>query len=116
MGEIALPGGLSPAGRNIGLKTRDILNLVPGTEVTPRRSAGTTAFRRGEKRKPTTKSLKIARPVVRKVDAQAPDYFTSDRPTAGAQIASPRSMSTAALHLMSLLRLAYGPMSGRRIK
>ena len=52
--------------------------------------------------------MKIARPVVRKVDAQAPDYFTSDCPMAGTQIASLAEQVDKALHPMSLLRMAYG--------
>jgi Fe-S oxidoreductase len=54
------------------------------------------------------KSIKIARPVVRKVDQQAPDHFTSDCPMAGTQIANLSEKVTHAEHPMTLLRMAYG--------
>jgi hypothetical protein len=46
--------------------------------------------------------------VVRKVDQQAPDHFTSDCPMAGTQIANLSEKVTHAEHPMTLLRMAYG--------
>jgi Fe-S oxidoreductase len=53
-------------------------------------------------------SVKIARPVVRKVKEAAADHFTSDCPMAGQQIAHGAGDSTTAPHPISLLRRAYG--------
>ena len=108
MGDIAYQVACHQRVQNIGLKTRDILNLVPGTEVTPQERCSGHDGTYAVKKETHDKSLKIARPVVRKVDAQAPDYFTSDCPMAGAQIASLAEHVDKALHPMSLLRMAYG--------
>jgi Fe-S oxidoreductase len=93
--------------QNIGLKTRDILALIPETqvEVIERCSGhdGTYAV----KKEFNAISRKIARPVARRVDAAKAEFFTSDCPMAAEQIAS---VSDAAepTHPMSLLRRAYG--------
>ena len=55
-----------------------------------------------------TKSVKIARPVVRKVDQQAPDHFSSDCPMAATHIARLSEKVDKATHPMTLLRMAYG--------
>jgi Fe-S oxidoreductase len=94
--------------QNIGLKTRDCLQLVPETEVDAiERCSGhdgtyavKTEFREA--------SVKIARPVVRKVKEAGPDHFTSDCPMAGDQIAHGVGDGIAAEHPLSLLRQAYG--------
>ena len=54
------------------------------------------------------KSVKIARPVVRKVDQQAPNHFTSDCPMAATHIANLSEKIEQAEHPMTLLRMAYG--------
>ena len=94
--------------QNLGLKTRDILRLVPDTsvEVIERCSGhdGTyavkTAFRDA--------SMKIARPVIERVKSAAADYYASDCPMAGHQIESGLEPARAPTHPMKLLRIAYG--------
>lgn len=92
----------------IGLKTRDVLNLIQDTEVTAQERCsghdGTYAI----KKETRDKSVKIARPVVRKVDQQAPDHFISDCPMAATQIAELSETVDRAEHPMTLLRMAYG--------
>jgi Fe-S oxidoreductase len=96
--------------QNIGLKTRDMLKLVPGTtvEVIERCSGhnGTYAV----KKEFRAASVKIGRPVVNKVQQAAADHYSSDCPMAGHQIESGLSADTQREpeHPMSLLRLAYG--------
>jgi Fe-S oxidoreductase len=94
--------------QNIGLKTRDVLSLVPGTDVKAQERCsghdGTYAI----KEETRAKSLKIARPVVRKVDEQEPDHFASDCPMAATHIANLSDKVDKAEHPMSLLRIAYG--------
>ena len=94
--------------QNIGLKTRDILSLVPGTEVDAIERCsghdGTYAI----KSETHDKAVKIARPVVRKVDQQEPDHFISDCPMAASHIAGLSDKVEYAEHPMSLLRMAYG--------
>ena len=100
--------------QNIGLKTRDVLRLVPDTtvEVIERCSGhnGTYAV----KKEYRAASVKIGRPVMSKVQAASPDHYSSDCPMAGHQIQSglkpgddgspPRDPE----HPMSLVRKAYG--------
>jgi glycerol-3-phosphate dehydrogenase subunit C len=95
--------------QNIGLKTRDVLRLVPGTtvDVIERCSGhdGTYAVK-SEFREA---SLKIGRPVVQKVATGESDYYSSDCPMAGHQIQSGLpDRNREPTPPMQLLRLAYG--------
>ncbi|GIX30339.1 MAG: ferredoxin [Porticoccaceae bacterium] len=93
--------------QNIGLKTRDVLKLVPGTEVFPIERCsghdGTYAVRTESH----DASVRIARPVARQVAERKPDHFASDCPMAATQIAHVAG-SVLPEHPMSLLRRAYG--------
>jgi len=93
--------------QNIGLKTRDTLQLVPGTtvDVIERCSGHDGTY--GVKKKFREMSKKIARPVVSKVDKAGSDHFVSDCPMAAEQIANDTEKHTAN-NPMSLLRKAYG--------
>ena len=94
--------------QNIGIKTRDILNLIPGTQVHAIERCSGHDGTYAVKRETRDKSLKIARPVVRQVTQQDPDHFSSDCPMAATHIANLAPGIEAAKHPMSLLRLAYG--------
>ena len=93
--------------QNIGLKTRDALQLVPDTtvEVIERCSGhdGTYAV----KKEFHDVSKKIARPVVNKLKKAGADHFTSDCPMAAEQIVQDVD-DHEANNPMSLLRKAYG--------
>ena len=108
MGDIAYQVACHQRVQNIGLKTRDVLNLIQETEVTAQERCsghdGTYAI----KSETRAKSVKIARPVVRKVDQQEPDHFMSDCPMAATQIADLSEKVDKAEHPMTLLRMAYG--------
>jgi glycerol-3-phosphate dehydrogenase subunit C len=108
MGDIAYQVACHQRVQNIGLKTRDVLNLVPDTAVTAQERCsghdGTYAI----KQETRDKSVKIARPVVRKVDQQEPDHFMSDCPMAATHIANLSEKVDKAEHPMTLLRMAYG--------
>ncbi len=94
--------------QNIGLKTRDILSLVPDTklEVIERCSGhdGTYAV----KQEYHEASMKICRPVVNRVRQAKPDHYASDCPMAGDQIASGLNDGSEATAPITLLRHAYG--------
>ena len=94
--------------QNIGLKARDLLALVPDTQVhaIERCSGhdGTYAVRKETREK----SVKIARPVVRQVNEKNADHFSSDCPMAATHIANLSEGVEQAKHPMSLLRQAYG--------
>jgi len=93
--------------QNIGLKTRDILSLIPGTQVeTIERCSGHDGTY-GVKREFRAASVKIATPVARRVADANPDHFCSDCPMAGAQVAGLAERADSP-HPMQLLRKAYG--------
>lgn len=94
--------------QNIGLKTRDMLMLVPDTtvEVIERCSGhdGTYAV----KSEYHDIAAKICRPVVNKVKNFEPDHYVSDCPMAGDQIEQGLDNGKGAESPFSLLRYAYG--------
>jgi len=94
--------------QNIGLKTRDLLNLVPGTEVhaIERCSGhdGTYAVRNEFR----DAAVKIATPVARRVDQQNPQHLASDCPMAAQMVADVATLDVLPEHPMNLLRKAYG--------
>jgi len=94
--------------QNIGLKTRDILQLVPETsiEVIERCSGhdGTYAV----KSETHAISQKICRPVVSRVQKAAVDHYISDCPMAGVQIQHGLADGSGAESAFSLLCFAYG--------
>jgi glycerol-3-phosphate dehydrogenase subunit C len=94
--------------QNIGLKTRDVLSLVPGTEVAAIERCSGHDGTYGVKKEYAKVSRKIARPVARQVDAAAADHFTSDCPMAAEQIAGVAESAKEPTHPIQLLRRAYG--------
>ena len=94
--------------QNIGMKTRDVLALVPDTKVSPiERCSGHDGTYAVKKEYHDT-SVKIARPVAKKVDQAAPDHLASDCPMAARHIADVAESDIKAEHPMSLLAQAYG--------
>jgi Fe-S oxidoreductase len=94
--------------QNLGLKTRDVLALVPGTEVDAIERCSGHNGTYGVKREYRDTSMKIGKPVFNKVQQAAPDYYASDCPMAGHQIESGLKEPKAPTHPLKLLRLAYG--------
>ena len=94
--------------QNIGLKTRDVLKLVPDTEVHAQERCSGHDGTYAVKKETREKSIKIGRPIVRKVDQLEPDYLASDCPMAATHIANLSEKIDEATHPMTLLRMAYG--------
>ena len=94
--------------QNIGLKTRDLLRLVPDTtvDVIERCSGhnGTYAV----KSKFRDASMRIGAPVFQRVANAGADYYSSDCPMAGHQIESGLASGAGPTHPLALLRIAYG--------
>jgi len=94
--------------QNIGLKTRDVLKLVPDTtvDVIERCSGhnGTYAV----KKEFRAASVKIGRPVMSRVENASANYYASDCPMAGHQIESGLKEPRPPTHPLKLLRIAYG--------
>ncbi|GAP66009.1 Fe-S oxidoreductase [Mizugakiibacter sediminis] len=94
--------------QNIGPKTRDVLQLVPDTEVqTIERCSGHDGTY-GVKKATYAIARKIARPVENRVRQAEAEHFTSDCPMAGSHIAHGLGDKPAAEHPLTLLRKAYG--------
>ncbi len=94
--------------QRIGLKTRDILALVPDTEVDAIERCsghdGTYAI----KQEFHDVSMKIVRPVANRVKKNEPDAYASDCPMAGRHISAGLADGSETTHPISLLRKAYG--------
>jgi Fe-S oxidoreductase len=94
--------------QRIGMKTRDILELIPDTEVLPIERCsghdGTYTF----KSEFHDTAMKICKPVVNKVKQNDADFYTSDCAMAGHHIEAGLADGTKPVHPVSLLRKAYG--------
>jgi Fe-S oxidoreductase len=94
--------------QNIGLKTRDVLQLIPGTAVEPIERCSGHNGTYGVKREFRDVSMKIARPVVQRVQDSGANHYASDCPMAGHQIRSGMTGAAEPTHPLKLLRMAYG--------
>jgi Fe-S oxidoreductase len=97
--------------QNVGQKTRELLEAIPGAEVTTiERCAGHDGTW-GVKKEYYDNSMKIGRPVMRAMAQAQPDWISSDCPIAGRHLrqgigADAPQAQTA--HPLALLRKAYG--------
>lgn len=94
--------------QNIGLKTRDILQLVPGTQVQAIERCSGHDGTYAVKTEFHDAAIRIGRPVAKKVDDSASSRFASDCPMAAMQVAHLAKRDLAPEHPMTLLRIAYG--------
>ncbi len=94
--------------QNIGMKTRDVLQLIPDTvvEAIERCSGhdGTYAV----KKEYHEVAMKIVKPIVRKINESQPDHYTSDCAMAGRHIENALENGSETKHPISLVRQAYG--------
>jgi len=93
--------------QRIGMKTREVLELIPDTEVLPIERCsghdGTYTF----KSEFHDTAMKICRPVANKVKQNEADFYTSDCAMAGHHIEACLADGTKPLHPISLVRRAY---------
>jgi Fe-S oxidoreductase len=94
--------------QNIGLKTRDVLKLVPNTtvDVIERCSGHNGTYAVKKEFRPA--SVKIGKPVMNRVQKANPDHYASDCPMAGHQIETGLTDAREPEHPLKLLRNAYG--------
>jgi Fe-S oxidoreductase len=108
LGKVAYHAACHQRVQNVGAKTREILELIPGTtvDVIERCSGhdGTYAV----KKEFHDASMKIVRPVVNRVKKAEADHYGSDCPMAGHHIAHGMADGSQTEHPISLLRKAYG--------
>jgi Fe-S oxidoreductase len=95
--------------QNVGQKTREALQMVPGTTLTTVERCSGHDGTWGVKSEYYENSMKIGRPVFRQMADSDPDYISSDCPIAARHIEQGIGESRAKkAHPLSLLRLAYG--------
>lgn len=95
--------------QNIGLKTRDVLQLVPDTEITVIERCSGHDGTYAVKSEYHEISMKICRPVTNRIKQAEVDHYISDCPMAGHQIANGMDeIKLEAESPFTLLRQAYG--------
>jgi glycerol-3-phosphate dehydrogenase subunit C len=108
LGKVAWHAPCHQRVQNIGPKTRDVLALIPGTEVTAIERCSGHDGTYGVKTATYAIARKIARPVENRIKQIAPDHFASDCPMAASHLAHGMGDHPAAESPISLLRHAYG--------
>ncbi len=95
--------------QNFGTKTRDILALVPDTEVELIQRCSGHDGTYAVKVETYDQAMKIGRPVFGKIAAADPDWYGSDCPLAGDQLQHGLGKNAKpVVHPISMLRRAYG--------
>ena len=94
--------------QNIGPKTRQILELIPDTSVKNIERCSGHDGTYGVKKETMEFANKIARPIVRQIDKDTPDYYGSDCPVAGRHIENNLESGQKTVHPIDMLRMAYG--------
>ena len=111
LGKIAYHAACHLRVQNMGLKTRELLELVPDTEIdTIERCSGHDGTY-AVKSEFHEISMKICRPVVSRVQKAESDHYSSDCPMAGHQIENglkDKDDDREPEHPLTLLRIAYG--------
>jgi len=99
--------------QRIGMKTRDMLQLIPDTQVDAIERCSGHDGTYAVKKEFHEFAVKIGRPVVNRVNKAQPDHFTSDCVMAGHHIVDGLNKANGddaarAEHPISLIRKAYG--------
>ncbi|CAG0997396.1 glycerol-3-phosphate dehydrogenase subunit C [Rhodocyclaceae bacterium] len=108
LGKVAYQASCHQRVQNIGPKTKEMLSLVPGTEVDIIERCSGHDGTYAVKREFHEFAMKIVKPVVGRVKQAKPDHYGSDCAMAGHHIGHARADGTAPEHPITLLRLAYG--------
>jgi Fe-S oxidoreductase len=108
LGRVAYHAACHQRVQNIGAKTRDILKLVPDTEVELIERCSGHDGTYAVKKEYHQIAMKIARPVVNRIKKFEADHYGSDCPMAGHHLAHGMADGSHTGHPMSLLRKAYG--------
>jgi Fe-S oxidoreductase len=95
--------------QNIGQKTRELLEMVPGTQVTTVERCSGHDGTWGVKTEYFEQSMKIGRPVFRQMADSNPDHVSSDCAIAARHIEQGAGLAPGKKrHPLSLIRMAYG--------
>jgi len=108
LGKIAYQVACHLRVQNIGMKTRDLLELIPDTRVEPIERCSGHDGTYAVKSEFHETSMKICKPVVNRVQKSGAAHYSSDCPMAGQQISNGLNDGSVPLHPLTLLRKAYG--------
>ena len=108
LGKVAYHAACHLRVQNMGLKTRDLLKLVPDTEIEVIERCSGHDGTYGVKSEFFETATKICRPVVTRVQKASADHFSSDCPMAGHMIENGLKDGREPEHPLTLLRKAYG--------
>lgn len=108
LGKVAYHVACHQRVQKIGMKTRDVLQLIPDTDVQAIERCSGHDGTYAVKKEFHDVSMKIVRPVVRKVQEMQADHYTSDCAMAGRHIENAMADGSETTHPISLLRQAYG--------
>ena len=108
LGKVAYHVACHQRVQNMGMKTRELLELIPDTELQPIERCSGHDGTYAVKSEFHETSMKIGRPVVNKVKQAGAQYYTSDCPMAGHQIENGLRDGSHPVHPLTLLRQAYG--------
>jgi glycerol-3-phosphate dehydrogenase subunit C len=98
--------------QNIGYKSRDLMQLLPGTTVQTFEKCAAIDGTWGLKQQYFDLSLKVAEPLLREMREDQPDLTVSDCSLAGLQIQ--QGAGRKPLHPVQVLEIAYGLAEERR--
>ena len=108
LGKVAYHVACHQRVQKIGMKTRDVLELIPDTQVKLIERCSGHDGTYAVKQEFHDISMKICRPVITQVQRAEADHYGSDCPMAGAQIQHGMAGDMVAETPLSLLRKAYG--------
>ena len=95
--------------QNVGQKTKDMLQMLPGTKVSVVERCSGHDGTWGVKSEHFADSMKIGKPVFKQMAAPNPDYISSDCAIAGRHIQQGMGETKAQKHHpLTLVRIAYG--------
>ncbi|OYY95499.1 MAG: Fe-S oxidoreductase [Hydrogenophilales bacterium 28-61-23] len=108
LGKVSYHAACHQRVQNIGQKTREVLALVPGTEIDVIERCSGHDGTYAVKKESHAAAMKIVKPVVGRVQQAKADHYGSDCAMAGHHIENAMKDGRAPEHPMTLLRKAYG--------
>ncbi|MCW8959502.1 MAG: heterodisulfide reductase-related iron-sulfur binding cluster, partial [Gammaproteobacteria bacterium] len=106
LGKVAYHAACHQRVQNVGSKTKELLSLLPDTEITAIERCSGHDGTYAVKKEFHEASMKIVRPVVNRVKQSEADHYGSDCPMAGHHIEHGMQDGSATEHPISLLRKA----------
>lgn len=107
LGKVSYHAACHQRVQNVGSKTRELLSLIPDTQITAIERCSGHDGTYAVKKEFHDISMKILRPVVNQVKRNEADHYGSDCPMAGHYIEHGMNDGSQTEHPMSLLRKAY---------